>query len=80
MTAKETKQQVITPLAPRNKADKTPYVRKRKGIPLPEGYTFQDLSKEQRDDYFNQAEHAWKREYNKKRGTIRATSFEVTRG
>jgi hypothetical protein len=62
--SKEAKQneQVITPMAPRNKANKTPYMRKRKGLPLPEGYTFQDLSKEQRDEYFLQAENAWKRD------------------
>lgn len=80
MSKDSNKEFVITPAAPRNKANQTPYVKKRKGIPLPEGYTFQDLSKEQRDDYFQQAENKWKTEYNKKRGTIRATSFDVSRG
>ncbi len=72
-------EQVVTPLAPRNAATKTPYMRKRKGLPLPAGYTFQDLSKEQRDEYFLNAENAWKRDYNKKRSTI-TTMSTLTRG
>ena len=73
-------QNVIIPAAKRNQTNKTPYVRKRKGIPLPDGCTFQDLSTEQRKEIMDNGEIAWKKEYNKKKSTIRVASFEVTRG
>ncbi|MBX4189705.1 hypothetical protein KW791_00185 [Candidatus Parcubacteria bacterium] len=76
---KEVKEFVVQPAAPRDKDKIKVYKKKKKGIPLPEGYTFQDLSTEQRQDYFNNAEVQWKKEYNKKRGTISASST-LTRG
>lgn len=77
--ASDKEQYVVQPAAPRDKSKASVYVKKRKGIPVPAGYTFQDLSKAQRDEYFNNQEHAWKKEYNKKRGTISAIST-LTRG
>lgn len=77
--SKNEKEFVVQPAAPRDKANDGKYVPKRKGIPVPPGYTFQDLSKAQRDEYFNNQESAWKKEYNKKRGTISAMST-LTRG
>lgn len=43
--------------------------QKSKGIPVKPGQTFKDLSKEQRDAYFQEHENKWKSRYNANRGT-----------
>jgi hypothetical protein len=77
--SKEQKEFVVQPGAPRDKSKIVKYTRKRKGIPLPAGCTFQDLSTEQRTAIMQQGENQWKKEYNKKRGTI-SSMATLTRG
>lgn len=79
MSQQKEKEFVVEPAARRDKTKPTIYTKKRKGIPVPQGCTFQDLSKEQRDEFFNQEEQRWKKEYNKKKGTITAMP-SLTRG
>lgn len=67
-------------MARRDRTQQTPYVRKRRGIPVPTGCTFQDLSTEQRKEILEDSEQVWKKEYNKKKSTIRTASFEISRG
>lgn len=73
-------QDVIIAGAPRNKNQKVSYQKRRKGIPLEKGMTFQDLSTAQRQSYFLGAESSWKKEYNRKRGTIGMTEQTISRG
>lgn len=73
------KEFVVIPAAPRDKSKVSPYVKKKTGIPVPEGMTFQDLSTEQRQEVLLGQENAWRKEYNKKRSTI-STIGTLTRG
>lgn len=60
---------VIIPEAPRDRS-KPKHVKKQKGIPVPAGCTFQDLSTQQRVGIMDKHENAWKIDYNKRKSTI----------
>jgi len=78
--SKETKEFVVTPAAPRDKSKLAmPYSKKKKGIPVPAGMTFQDLSTEQRQQVLLNQENDWRKEYNSKRSTI-SMMGTLTRG
>lgn len=65
--AATTEEYVIEPGARRTAEQKANHRPRKKGIPVPEGCTFQDLSTAQRVEIMEQGESAWKREYNKRK-------------
>lgn len=73
--AKDTKESrnVIEPQARRDKSNQVVSKPRRKGIPVPVGCTFQDLSTEQRKALMTATENRWKTDYNKKRSTVMAS-------